>query len=48
MKKEVNVEKLIHTFEDMGKRETLLARGTVTQDDLLNQIIGTIVKIASE
>ena len=48
MKKEVNVNKLIETFSDMAKRETLLARGGVSQDDLLVQIVGTIVKVAME
>ena len=48
MKTEVNVEKLIKTFEDMAKRESLLARGSVTQEDLLIQIVGTITKVAME
>lgn len=47
-KEEVNVNELIETFSDMAKRETLLARGGVSQDDLLVQIIGTIVKVAME
>ena len=42
MKTEVNVEKLIARFEDMAKRESLLI-GNVTQEDLLIQIVGTIV-----
>lgn len=46
MKAEVNVEKLIETFENMANRETLLARGGVSQQDLLMQIIGTIVHVA--
>ena len=46
MKTEVNVEKLIETFENMANRETLLARGGVSQQDLLMQIIGTIVHVA--
>ena len=48
MKKEINVEKLIKKFEDMAYRESLLARGGVTQQDLLMQIIGTIVVVAME
>ena len=48
MKEEVNVNELIETFSDMAKRETLLARGGVSQDDLLVQIVGTIVKVAME
>lgn len=43
MKKEVNVESLIKRFEGMAERESLLVRGGVTQQDLLMQIIGTIV-----
>ena len=48
MKEEVNVNELIEIFSDMAKRETLLARGGVSQNDLLVQIIGTIVKVAME
>ncbi len=48
MKEENNVEKLIETFTDMANRESLLARGGVSQEDLLIQIIGTIVKVAME
>lgn len=48
MKTEVNVEKLIKTFKDMAERESLLARGNVTQQDLLIQIIGTITYVAME
>ena len=48
MKEEVNVKKLIKTFEDMANRESLLARGGISQQDLLMQIIGTIVKSAME
>ena len=48
MKKEVSVEKLIKTFEDMAKRESLLARGGISQQDLLMQITGTIVHVAME
>ena len=48
MKKEVSIEKLIKTFEDMANRESLLARGGITQQDLLIQITGTIVHVAME
>lgn len=48
IKKEVNVEKLIKKFKEMADRETLLARGSVSQHDLLDQIIGTIIKVAME
>lgn len=48
MKKEVNVEKLIQRFRDMAERESLLARGSVSQQDLFMQIIGTIVVEAME
>lgn len=46
MKEEIKVKELIDTFKDMAKRETLLARGGVTQEDLLIQIEGTIVEVA--
>ena len=46
MSENVNVNELINTFRDMAKRETLLARGGVTQEDLLIQIIGTITEVA--
>lgn len=46
MKTELNVKELIKKFEDMAKRGTLLARGDVTQEDLLIQIVGTIVNEA--
>lgn len=48
MKEEVNVNRLIETFTDMANRETLLASGDVSRQDLLNQIIGTIVHVATE
>lgn len=47
MKEEVNVNKLIETFSDMAKKESLLT-GDVSQEDLLMQIIGTIAKVAME
>lgn len=37
-------KRLISRFEDMSKRETLLIGSNVTQEDLLMQLIGTIVK----
>lgn len=46
MKEEIKVKELIDTFRDMAKRGTLLARGGVTQEDLLIQIEGTIAKVA--
>ena len=46
MRKEVNVNELIDKFSDMANRNTLLARGGVSQQDLLMQIIGTIVVVA--
>lgn len=36
-------KRLISRFEDMSKRETLLVGSNVTQEDLLMQLIGTIV-----
>jgi len=48
MNKKINVEKLINTFEDMANRGSLLARDDVSQEDLLIQIIGTIVKVAMD
>lgn len=48
MKEEIRVKDLIDTFRDMANRGTLLARGNVTQEDLLSQIEGTIVKLAMQ
>ena len=48
MNKEVNVNRLIEKFTDMANRESLLARGGVTQQDLLMQIIGTITVVAMD
>ena len=48
MKEEINVKELIEIFEDMAKRETLLARGGVTQEDLLIQIKGVIAHVAMQ
>lgn len=44
----VNVEELIDRFTDMANSETLLCGKNVTQEDLLIQIIGTIVKTMME
>lgn len=43
----LDVNKLIKAFSDMAARGNLLT-GDVTQEDLLAQIIGTIVKAAME
>ena len=49
MNETVNVCELIETFENMANRGTLLTgRNNITQEDLLIQIIGTIVKVAME
>ena len=42
----ISAEKLINTFEDMANRGILLCGRNVTQEDLLIQIIGTIVKVS--
>lgn len=42
----ISAEKLINRFEDMANRETLLCGRNVTQENLLIQIIGTIVKVS--
>lgn len=46
MKEEIKVKELIDIFRDMAYRGTLLARGDVTQEDLLIQIEGTIIEVA--
>lgn len=48
MNETVNAKKLIERFEDMANRGSLLARGDVSQHDLLMQIIGTIVREVME
>lgn len=48
MKKEINVDKLLKKFESMASRGTLLTGRNVTQNDLLIQIVGTIVKVAMD
>lgn len=42
----ISVDKLIETFTEMANRGTLLCGKNVTQEDLLIQIIGTIVKVS--
>ena len=44
----ISVDKLISTFTDMANRGTLLCGKNVTQEDLLIQIIGTIVKVSMD
>lgn len=44
----INTEKLIERFDDMARRESLLIGKQVTQDDLVCQIVGTIVKEAMD
>lgn len=41
----ISADKLIETFTDMANRGTLLCGRDVAQEDLLIQIIGTIVKV---
>ena len=48
VKEKVSVEKLIERFADMAKRGTLLNGPTVSREDLLAQITGTIVVVAME
>lgn len=47
MNENINVSKLIEKFSDMADRGSLLT-GDVSQEDLLIQIIGTIVRTAME
>jgi len=44
----ISAEKLIDTFTDMANRGTLLCGKNITQEDLLMQIIGTIVKVSMD
>lgn len=44
----ISAEKLINRFEDMANRGTLLCGRNVTQEDLLIQIVGTIVKVSMD
>ena len=48
MKEEINVKKLIEKFSDMADRGRLLTGAGETQEDLVIQIIGTIVRVAME
>lgn len=47
MKEEINSIKLIDRFSEMAERGTLLT-GNISQEDVLIQIIGTIVKVSME
>lgn len=40
--------KLVECFRDMAKRGTLLTGSGVTQDDILKQIVGAIMKVDME
>lgn len=44
----ISTDKLIETFTDMANRGTLLCGRNITQEDLLIQIIGTIVKVSMD
>ena len=44
--KSVSVEGLIGEFEEMADRGTLLNGSNVTQEDILVQIVGTIINVA--
>lgn len=44
----ISAEKLINKFEDMANRGTLLCGKNVIQEDLLIQIVGTIVKVSMD
>ena len=44
----ISADKLIDTFTDMANRGTLLCGRNITQEDLLIQIIGTIVKVSMD
>lgn len=44
----ISADKLIDTFTDMANRRTLLCGKNITQEDLLIQIIGTIVKVSMD
>ena len=46
MKRMVGTRKLIDAFTNMANRGVLLTGDNITQEDLLVQIIGTIVKVA--
>lgn len=44
----ISTEELINKFEDMAHRGTLLTGNKVSQEDLLVQIVGTILKVAMD
>ena len=44
----ISAEKLINRIEDLANRGTLLCGRNVTQEDLLMQIVGTIVKVSMD
>lgn len=44
----ISADKLIDVFTDMANRGTLLCGKNITQEDLLIQIIGTIVKVSMD
>ena len=46
MKENIKVEELLEEVDKMAKRNTLLARSEVTQEDLAIQIKGIIVHLA--
>nr|DAR20285.1 MAG TPA: hypothetical protein [Caudoviricetes sp.] len=46
MKEYVKVEELLEEFDKMAKRNTLLVRSGVTQEDLVIQLKGIIVHLA--
>lgn len=48
MRNEINIYRLINVFNKMSKRGVLLTGNGITQNDLLTQIIGTIVNISLE
>lgn len=48
MRKEVNISKLLREFADMAGKNILLVGKNVEQDDILNQIVGTIIKVSRQ
>ena len=46
MKEYVKVEELLEEVDKMAKRNTLLARSGVTQEDLVIQLKGIVVHLA--
>lgn len=47
-KTEIDANKLIEKFTDMSNKDTLLIGKNVTREDLLIQIIGTIIKLCMD